>query len=75
MAETIEESYESAVTRKVIRTSLKIEEVGIHTHNPVNLHVIHTFMTEVGVTTVFHNSLRSTGRVLGCSPLMLFKYF
>lgn len=27
MAETIEESYESAVTRKVVRTSLKIEEV------------------------------------------------
>ncbi|KAL0882157.1 hypothetical protein ABMA27_000708 [Loxostege sticticalis] len=26
MAETIEESYESAVTRKVVRTSLKIEE-------------------------------------------------
>lgn len=32
MAETIEESYETAVTRKVIRTSLKIEEVRmIHT--------------------------------------------
>lgn len=29
MAETIEESYESAVTRKVVRTSLKIEEVRI----------------------------------------------
>lgn len=31
MAETIEETYESAVTRKVVRTSLKIEEVRIDT--------------------------------------------
>lgn len=30
MAETIEESYESAVTRKVVRTSLKIEEVSCY---------------------------------------------
>jgi hypothetical protein len=29
MAETIEETYESAVTRKVVRTNLKIEEVRI----------------------------------------------
>ncbi|KPJ02930.1 hypothetical protein RR46_02857 [Papilio xuthus] len=27
MAETIEETYETAVTRKVVRKSLKIEEV------------------------------------------------
>lgn len=31
MAETIEETYESAVTRKVVRTNLKIEEVRIDT--------------------------------------------
>ncbi|CAH2071782.1 unnamed protein product, partial [Iphiclides podalirius] len=36
MAETIEETYESAVTRKVVRKSLKIEEVSNVRPRPPN---------------------------------------